>query len=93
MENKPYEISPDCFEFELWEGGAWTVFGAPNIFIDSLPEVEAIIRASTIGFCESDRLKIRPRGKDDMAVMFHYENRDFWFHMPKYIFERIYARK
>ncbi|MDT3387707.1 MAG: hypothetical protein LIR46_08115 [Bacteroidota bacterium] len=83
------KLNAELFTYENWEAGYWDMLGLG--YIESINE-ENIIRAIKeygIGYCDSSRLKCRPRDNKYVAVMCERDGEKFWFHVFKDDIENI----
>ena len=77
------QISAECFTYETWKADFWA---APGLVFAGAIEEDNLIRAIKeygIGYCRSNKLKIRPKGDEYVAVMCERDGKKFWFHMFK----------
>ena len=78
-------ISAERFSYELYEPNFWQRLGFEFITDDDIVIAKAIERA--VGYCDANRLLVRP--KDGMiAIMCEDDDSEkFWFHHYKLAFE------
>lgn len=80
------ELNPECFIYDNWEANWWNLL---DIDYGDAVDIKVIMRSVkqyAIGYCESNRTRIRPRD-DSYAVMFEKDKERFWFHIQKWEFE------
>ncbi len=75
------KLNPELFTYENWESGFWDMLGLG--YAESMEEDNLIraIKEYGIGYCNSDRLKCRPKDNKYVAVMCEREGEKFWFHV------------
>ena len=79
-------LNSECFIYENYESN-W--FSLLDMDFKTSLGVETVMKAVkdyAVGYCESDRVKLRPRN-DSYAVMFEKDGYRFWFHIQKWEFE------
>ena len=77
------KFSAERFTFELWASDFWNMLGlsyADAMEIDTLVQA---VKTYAIGYCDSPRLKMRPKDEEYVAVMCEREGEKFWFHVFK----------
>ena len=87
------KLNPELFAYENWESGFWDMLGLG--YAESM-EKENLIRAIKeygIGYCDSSRLRCRPRDNMQVAVMCEREGEKFWFHVFREDIEDILEDK
>lgn len=67
------------FTYDLWDAGALYLIGCENRF-DNIRVNREKIREATVGFCEADRLSVRPK-PGQYAVMLWDGYEHFWTHL------------
>lgn len=76
------------FDWLLWRNGNLvSTFNLPQRS-EIIKANRYLLREHAIGWCESDNLVCRPK-KGYIAVMFSYNDLDFWTHFTKDEFETI----
>jgi len=80
------KLNSECFSFQNYESNWWCVLDMDYIMSFDLIRVNVAMAKYAIGYCEANRLTVRPR-EDSYAVMFEKEGVSFWFHIAKWEFE------
>ena len=93
MENKTeiQELSPDEFTYERYEVNYGDRLGLDFRECMSFDAMSREIRDRIVGWCDGERLSVRPR-EDMVAVMLEDEDFEkFWFHWPRVAFELAFG--
>ena len=85
MSKKIPNISAEKFSYELYEPNYWDRLNLRNNF--DITDIIRIAKDKAVGWCDANRLLVRPRSHM-IAVMFEDEDGEkFWFHEPSWPFE------
>ena len=83
-------MESSLFDWLAWRGGSPLDVFRLGCRSEDLISGSHLLREYAVGWCEGERLPCRPK-LDMIAVMFFKDGRNFWFHLSRYEFERIFA--
>ena len=78
-------ISAERFSYELYEPNFWQRLGFEFITDDDIVIVKAI--ESAVGYCDANRLLVRPKDRMIAIMCEDDDGEKFWFHHYKLAFE------
>lgn len=84
------KLNSECFIYENYESNWWSLLDMDYITAIDIVNVMRKVKEYAVGYCESDRVKVRPK-QDCYAVMFEKDGYRFWFHIQKWEFD-VYDR-
>ncbi len=82
------KIDPLHFDWITWRSGSIKDFKVPSRY-RFIIQYKHIFQEYAIGYCRGESLVCRPK-RDHTAVMFHKDDRNFWFHLRNNEFEEVF---
>ena len=79
------KVSAELFTYELYEPNFWQRLGFEFSTSDDIVIAEAIKRA--VGYCNSERLAVRPKSRMIALLCEDADGEKFWFHHYRLAFE------
>lgn len=76
------ELNSECFTFENYEGNWWSLLDISWEKSMDKSVLRECIKKYAVGYCDSIRVKIRPR--NGFAIMFEKDGERFWFHLENW---------
>ena len=82
------------FDFAHWHSGLIheILDGPCRDWHITSPLASERLRQHAVGWCRGDAVPCRPKGLDEVAVMFYKDSRHFWSHLRKYEFYEVFGR-
>lgn len=80
------KLNSECFTYENYESNWWGLLDMDFMTALDVINVMRAVREFGVGYCEADKIKIRPKNSS-YAVMFEKDGERFWFHIQKWEFE------
>jgi len=84
-------LHPDSFDYSTWHARDKKEF-VPAMRYELIVNKAYLFRRYAIGYLEGERSTCRPKLKE-VAVMFRIDEIEFWFHMRKNEFEKVFDIK